>query len=96
MGTRVPLIISAPGMAGNGKSCLRTVQSLDLYSTLAELCGLPLPPGGEGVSLAPLLRDPSAPWDRPAFSVWSEDGQTLHGVAVRTETWRYAEYGSSM
>jgi arylsulfatase A-like enzyme len=25
--------------------------------------------------------------------VWSEDGASLHGVAVRTEKWRYAEYG---
>ncbi|MGH8019918.1 MAG: hypothetical protein ACREIA_16890 [Opitutaceae bacterium] len=27
----------------------------------------------------------------PAYSVWSEDGRTLHGVAVRSERWRYAE-----
>jgi arylsulfatase A-like enzyme len=93
MGTRVPLLIAAPGMAGNGQSCYRIVQSLDLYSTLAELCGLPLPPGGEGTSLAPLLRDPAAEWGHPAFSVWSENGRTLHGVAVRTERWRYVEYG---
>jgi arylsulfatase A-like enzyme len=93
MGTRVPLMIAAPGMAGNGRACERIVQSIDLYSTLAELCGLPLPPGGEGSSLTSLLRDPAAEWDRPAYSVWSEDGRTLHGVAVRTEHWRYAEYG---
>ena len=93
MGTRVPLMIAAPGLAGNGRSCHRIVQSIDLYSTLAELCGLPLPVGGEGVSLTSLLRDPAAAWDRPAYSVWSEDGRTLHGVAVRTEKWRYAEYG---
>lgn len=93
LGTRVPLMISAPGMAGNGRSCHRIVQSIDLYSTLAELCGLPLPPGGEGNSLTPLLRNPESAWDRPAYSVWSEDSRTLHGVAVRTEQWRYAEYG---
>lgn len=94
MGTRVPLIISAPGAKGNGAACFSPVQSLDLYPTLAELCGLPPPPQGlEGVSLRPLLADPGAAWDRPAFSVWSEDGKTLHGVAVRTKDWRYAEYG---
>jgi arylsulfatase A-like enzyme len=93
MGTRVPLMIAAPGMAGNGRSCPRTVQSLDIYSTLADLCGLPLPPGGEGTSLRPLLQDPAAEWGQPAYSVWSEDGRTLHGVAVRTEQWRYVEYG---
>jgi len=93
MGTRVPLMVSAPGMAGNGRSCHRVMQSINIYATLSELCGLSVPAGGEGVSFTPLLRNPEAAWDRPAFSVWSEDGRTLHGVAVRTEKWRYAEYG---
>jgi arylsulfatase A-like enzyme len=93
MGTRVPLLIVAPGAKGNGRACFRIVESVDIYSTLAELCGLPLPAGNEGRSLVPLLNNPQAPWDRPAYSVWSEDGATLHGVAVRTAQWRYAEYG---
>lgn len=94
MGCRVPLMIAAPGMAGNGRTCYRIVQSIDLYSTLAELCGLTVPAGGEGTSLTSLLRDPAGAWDRPAYSVWSEDSRTLHGVAVRNEKWRYAEYGA--
>ena len=93
MGTRVPLLLVVPGAAGNGRACYRIVESLDLYPTLAELCGLPAPAGLEGRSLVPLLHDPQAAWDRPAFSVWSEDGRTLHGVAVRTPDWRYAEFG---
>lgn len=93
MGTRVPLLMAAPGRAGNGSSCPRIVESLDLYPTLVELCGLPKPAGLEGVSLAPLLQTPGAAWNKPGFSVWSEDGKTLHGVAVRTEAWRYAEFG---
>jgi len=93
MGTRVPLIIDAPGLGGNGQSSRRIVESQDLYRTLAELCGLPLPKGVEGHSLVPLLNHPQARWNHPAYSVWSEDGATLHGVAVRTEEWRYAEYG---
>ncbi len=93
MGTRVPLFICDPAARGNGQACFRTVESLDIFPTLVELCGLPQPAGLEGVSLAPLLDNPAAPWDRPAYSVWSEDGRTLHGVAVRTEKWRYAEFG---
>ncbi|HTT56431.1 MAG TPA: sulfatase-like hydrolase/transferase, partial [Opitutaceae bacterium] len=93
MGTRVPLLLVVPGTAGNGRPCYRIVESLDLYPTLAELCGLPAPAELEGRSLVPLLHDPQAPWDRPAYSVWSEDGATLHGVAVRTPDWRYAEFG---
>ena len=93
MGTRVPLMISAPGMKGNGQSCGRIVESLDVYPTLVELAGLPAQKENEGVSLTPLLNEPTARWDKPAYSIWSEDGTTVHGVAVRTEKWRYAEYG---
>ncbi|MDP9175595.1 MAG: sulfatase [Planctomycetota bacterium] len=93
MGTRVPLIIHEPGADGNGVACTRTVQSLDIYTTLAELCDLKLPEGIEGTSLAPLLKKPDGEWKKPAYSVWSEDGKTLHGVAVRTEEYRYAEFG---
>jgi arylsulfatase A-like enzyme len=93
MGTRVPMIISAPGQKGNGQASLRMVQSIDIYSTLVELCGLKLPPGNQGRSLASLLARPDAGWEYPAYSVWSEDGESLHGVAVRTEQWRYAEFG---
>lgn len=93
MGTRVPLIIRVPGIGGNGRSCYRTVQSLDLYPTLAEICSLPLDPQLQGRSLVPLLKDPSSEWDNPAFSIWSEDGHTVYGTAVRTERWRYVEFG---
>jgi arylsulfatase A-like enzyme len=93
MGTRVPMLMAVPGAKGNGQSCYRIVESLDIYRTLVELCGLPLPAGVEGASLVSLINDPRAQWDRPAYSVWSEDGKTLHGVAVRNEKWRYAEFG---
>ena len=93
MGTRVPMILSVPGAGGNGTTCYRIVESLDIYRTLVELCGLTLPEGVEGRSLVPLLDHPKAEWNHPAYSVWSEDGVTLHGVAVRNESWRYAEFG---
>jgi arylsulfatase A-like enzyme len=93
-GTRVPLIIDAPGARGNGRACLRPVQSLDLYRTLCELAGLEPPAHVRGASLVPLLHDPRGQrWDQPAYSIWSEDGKTIHGTAIRTEQYRYAEYG---
>ena len=93
-GTRVPLIVSMPGAKGNGHTCTRMVQSLDIYRTVAELAGLEPPAGAEGTSLVPLLEDPRGPkWDQPAYTIWSEDGRTIHGTAIRTEQWRYAEYG---
>lgn len=92
-GTRVPLIIDMPGAKGNGRACTRMVQSLDIYRTLCELANLDVPAGVEGTSLVPLLHDPRGPWEQPAYSIWSEDGSSIHGTAVRTEQWRYAEYG---
>ncbi len=92
-GTRVPLIIHMPGAAGNGRSCTRIVQSLNVYRTVAELAGLEVPAQIEGYSMVPLLQNPRVAWEHPAFSIWSEDGTTIHGAAIRTERWRYAEYG---
>jgi arylsulfatase A-like enzyme len=64
---------------------------VDIYPTLVELCGLPQPAGLQGDSLAPLLADTQAAWDKPAFSV-SGNNNRLAGVAVRTERYRYVEY----
>jgi arylsulfatase A-like enzyme len=94
MGCRTPFILAVPGAKGNGTACYRMVESLDLYPTLVELTGLPHPGGLEGKSLMPLLADPAAPWDKPAYTIWSEDGRTIHGTSVRTEKYRYTEYGN--
>jgi uncharacterized sulfatase len=87
---RVPMIIYDPRMKGNGKACGRTVELVDLYPTLADLCGLSSPAGLEGQSLKPLLEDPSAKWDHPAYTqVWRG---RFPGLSVRTERWRYTEW----
>ncbi len=91
-GARIPLVIHDPRAKGNAATSRRIVQAIDVYPTLAELCGLPQPGGLDGASLAPLLADPRASWDRPAYTVWNERGRGITGVVVRTEDWRYAEY----
>lgn len=91
-GTRTPLIICDPREETAGRVSPRVVELVDLYPTLVELCGLEMPGGLEGRSLAPLLRNPEMEWDHPAYSVWSEDGKHFTGVSVRTEKWRYAEF----
>jgi len=91
VGTRVPLIVVAPGSPGNGQTCSRIVETVDLYPTLAQLCGLTAPAGLQGDSLVPLLQNPQAAWDRPAISMIG-NGDNVTGVAVRTDKLRYAKY----
>jgi arylsulfatase A-like enzyme len=91
-GTRTPLIFVAPGVTGKGRVSPRIVEAVDIYPTLAELCGIQIPRGVEGHSLVPLLKNPDAAWNRPAYSLWSENGLTYLGAVVRTERWRFAEF----
>lgn len=91
-GARVPFFIYDPRSSGNGQACSRVVEMIDLYPTLIDLCGLEPPAGLEGRSLAPLLDDPQQPWNHPAYTVWSEDGEHVTGVSVRTENWHFAEF----
>jgi iduronate 2-sulfatase len=86
---RVPLIIAAPRMSP-GKGCARIVESLDVYPTLADLCGLKAPSVLEGKSLRPLLEDPAHAWDAPAYSFLSRG--PVKGVSVRTAQYRYTEW----
>jgi uncharacterized sulfatase len=87
---RVPFVIVAPGVKGNGQTCPRTVEFVDIYPTLAELTGLTPPKDLEGASLKPLLENPQAPWNRPAFTQ-VQRGE-FPGYSVRTERWRYTEW----
>ncbi len=85
--TRAPLMITAPGVTSPNSVCERTVDFMNVYPTLAELCGLPIPEHAEGVSMLPLLKDPAMKWDRPAITT---HGRNNH--AIRSERFRYIHY----
>ncbi len=66
--TRVPLIISVPGMKSKGKGSNALVELVDIYPTLCELAGLPQPDHLAGKSFVPLLDDPDQAWKDVAVS----------------------------
>jgi arylsulfatase A-like enzyme len=84
--TRVPLIFAGPGVAADAK-CNKPAELLDLYPTLAEMCGLPKQRQLEGHSLVPQLKDANAAREWPAITTHNADN---HGV--RSERYRYIRY----
>jgi hypothetical protein len=91
---RVPLVIVPPECKARGQASPRTVELVDLYPTLADLCGLPVPENLTGQSLRPLLEDPQAEWDKPAITQVRRGNQEnrFMGYSLRTERWRYTEW----
>jgi arylsulfatase A-like enzyme len=88
LGLRVPLTVAIPGQ--KAQSSKRVVELLDLYPTLAELCGLPRPERQSGESFASLLKNPDGKWERPAYSV-TVYGRSF-GRSIRTSKWHYVEW----
>ncbi len=104
---RAPLLIAAPQIpeTQRGKTCQRIVEFIDLFPTLCHLANLTPPPALEGTSLHPLLENPNAPWDRPAFTQILRLARTpetattpletlpqVMGRAITTERHRYIEW----
>ena len=85
--TRNVFTITAPGITTPGSRCDRVVSLLDVYPTLIDICGLSKRISLEGVSLMPLLKDPSAKWERPAVTTYLRGNHS-----VRSERWRYIRY----
>ena len=82
--TRVPLILSAPGLS-HDVVCSRIVETIDIYPTLCELANIPGPAHLQGKSLLPLLRDTDAKHKEFVFSRWGG------GDSVRSDHHRYME-----
>lgn len=85
--TRNVLAISVPGVTKPGQRCARTVSSMDIFPTVASLCGLKPEKEPEGASLLPLLKNPEATWNRPALTTYTRGNHS-----VRSERWRYIRY----
>jgi iduronate 2-sulfatase len=89
--THAPLLLKVPGRKLGGSSTAALVEFVDIYPTLAELCGLAVPAHCEGVSMAPLLDNPGRPWKEAAYSQYPRGGD-LMGYTLRSGRWRYTEW----
>jgi iduronate 2-sulfatase len=93
--TRVPLIIKVPGGKEN-VTCSAQVELLDMYPTLADLCGLEKPDHLEGKSLVPLLDNPDLEWEDEVYSIWPHDrteyDATVMGYSVKNSRFNYVEW----
>lgn len=87
---RVPLIIRAPGKTKPNSVSQGLTELVDLFPTLAELCGITTPGDLQGRSLVPQLTDAEAPGKKAVYTVVTR-GQKF-GKAIRTKRWRYARW----
>lgn len=89
-GTHVPLIVATPGVKPGTRDGL--VEQVDIYPTLCDLAGLPLPKHLQGRSMKPMLDDPAAKGKQGAISTMVSTRTKLIGHSVRTDAFRYIEW----
>ncbi len=91
--TRVPLIFAGAGVP-SGRVVGEPVELLDVFPTLAQLAGLPVPTKLDGISLVPTFRGEAI--ERTAASmVFHYDAAAKRDVLGRTiigREWRYTEW----
>ena len=95
--THIPLIINVPGQEKTGSSSDAIVELVDVYPTLADICGLGIPQGLAGRSLQPLIEDPGLAWDKVAVSQFPRPGYykgkpEFMGYSMRTDRFRYTSW----
>lgn len=89
---RIPILISAPGITQPGSATKQLAESVDIFPTLAELAGLEPPQGPQpidGVSLVPVLKDPS---DRVRDHAYHAYPKQKLGRAIRTDRYRMVQW----
>lgn len=92
LATRAPLLISVPHSKTAGQLCDAPVEFVDVYPTLADVCGLAIPAGLDGASLKRFIENPAAPANKVAISQYprrtGQAGGNVMGYSVRDERWR--------
>ena len=95
---RVPLLMRAPGISNSESKCNRIVELVDLYPTLCDVAGIPVPSDMEGTSFKALLSDAGRPWKTAAFSQFhrsprvTPDKKRYMGHSMVTDNFHYVEW----
>jgi len=92
---RIPIIVYAPGVTQAGRSTGQLAETVDIYTTLSSLAGLPRPSGPQpidGIDLTPVLRNPDERIREYAYHAFRKGGYM--GRAIRTERYRLVEWRS--
>jgi iduronate 2-sulfatase len=95
--TNIPFIFSVPN-GKRGAVCNTPVEALDIYPTLAELCGIKKPLHLDGENLVPLLNNPYLESESKhyAYTVWPHNrrnyDKTIMGYSVKDSRFNYVEW----
>ena len=94
---RSPLLVSIPGQTHTGVTTDSLVELVDIFPTLCDACQLPIPAGLEGITMVPVIEEPTREWKTAAFSQLTRDLNTIiiDGYSMRTEQYRYTEWGDN-
>ncbi len=87
------LIVRIPYQARRGVATDCFAESIDIYPTLCELCGVSIPESVEGQSFASALVDPTAIPKDFALGLWRKSG--TDGYSIRTDRYRLVRWGNN-
>ena len=90
---RSPLIVSVPGQTHTDVGTDALVELVDIYPTLCDVCQLPIPSELEGISMLPVIEQPTRSWKTAAFSQLRRGD--IDGYTMRTKRYRYTEWGNA-
>jgi len=77
-------------MKAKGQKTSSLVEFIDIYPSLAEVCGLKIPSHCQGKSFKPLLDEPTKSTKQETFSQYSKGG--YKGYTVRNDRYRLVQW----
>lgn len=83
---RSALILRVPGTGVSGIVSDDLIETIDIYPTLCELCGVEIPPGIDGTSMVSQLMNPESGGKDAVYGYFNS------GISLRTDRYRLTVY----